>query len=191
MSFTLLTPKSVHSTVGYSHAARLGDLLFVSGQVPKNEHDETVYVGDAERQTEVVYENLKRVLEESGSGLDMIGQGQRMKDCGPIKRSPRLIQRLSGLGFPGRKLVTSIKIFPRIRTCVVSCVAPGVAPMKVGAAFLMRQGRPDLGALGDEVGPPVAEEVRKVRTGFLLLQHVFDQVGRGFRAADLNETPAH
>src|SRR6476469_2634303 len=40
------------------------------------------------------------------------GQGQRMKDCGPIKRSPRLIQRLSGLGFPGRKLVTSIKIFP-------------------------------------------------------------------------------
>ena len=74
MSFTLLTPKSVHSTVGYSHAARLGDLLFVSGQVPKNEHDETVYVGDAERQTEVVYENLKRVLEESGSGLDMIGK---------------------------------------------------------------------------------------------------------------------
>jgi 2-iminobutanoate/2-iminopropanoate deaminase len=74
MSFTLLTPKSVHSTVGYSHAVRLGDLIFVSGQVPKNEHDETVYVGDAERQTEVVYENLKRVLEESGSGLDMIGK---------------------------------------------------------------------------------------------------------------------
>jgi len=74
MSFTLLTPKSVHSTVGYSHAVRLGDLLFVSGQVPKNEQDETVYVGDAERQTEVVYENLKRVLEESGSGLDMIGK---------------------------------------------------------------------------------------------------------------------
>ena len=40
----------------------------------RNEHDETVYVGDAERQTEVVYENLKRVLEESGSGLDMIGK---------------------------------------------------------------------------------------------------------------------
>ena len=74
MSFTLLTPQSVHSTAGYSHAVRLGDLLFVSGQVPKNEHDETVYVGDAERQTEVVYENLKRVLEESGSGLDMIGK---------------------------------------------------------------------------------------------------------------------
>ena len=74
MSFTLLSPKSVHSTVGYSHAARLGDLLFVSGQVSKNEHDETIGAGDAERQTEVVYENLKRVLEESGSGLDMIGK---------------------------------------------------------------------------------------------------------------------
>jgi enamine deaminase RidA (YjgF/YER057c/UK114 family) len=74
MSFTLLNPKSVHPTVGYSHAARLGDLLFVSGQVSKNEHDETIGVGDAERQTEVVYENLKRVLEESGSGLDMIGK---------------------------------------------------------------------------------------------------------------------
>ena len=74
MSFTLLNPKSVHLTVGYSHAARLGDLLFVSGQVSKNEHDETIGAGDAERQTEVVYENLKRVLEELGSGLDMIGK---------------------------------------------------------------------------------------------------------------------
>ena len=74
MSFTLLTPKSVHSTVGYSHAVRLGDLLFVSGQVSKDEHDQTVGIGDAEKQTEVVYENLKRVLEESGSGLDMIGK---------------------------------------------------------------------------------------------------------------------
>lgn len=74
MSFTLLNPKSVHPTMGYSHAVRLGDLLFVSGQVSKNEHDETVFAGDAERQAEVVYENLKRVLEESGSGLDMIGK---------------------------------------------------------------------------------------------------------------------
>jgi enamine deaminase RidA (YjgF/YER057c/UK114 family) len=60
--------------MGYSHVARLGDLLFVSGQVSKNEHDEPVGVGDAERQTEVVYENLKRVLEEAGSGLDLIGK---------------------------------------------------------------------------------------------------------------------
>ena len=74
MSFTLLNPKSVHPTVGYSHVARLGDLLFVSGQVSKDEHDQTVCVDDAEGQTEVVYENLKRVLEEAGSGLDLIGK---------------------------------------------------------------------------------------------------------------------
>ena len=74
MGLTLLTPKSVHPTVGYSHAARIGDLLFVSGQVSKNESDEIVGVGDAEKQTEIVYENLKRVLEESGSGLDLIGK---------------------------------------------------------------------------------------------------------------------
>jgi enamine deaminase RidA (YjgF/YER057c/UK114 family) len=74
MTVSLLNPPSVHPTAGYSHAARLGDLIFVSGQVSKNEHDEIVGVGDAEKQAEIVYENLKRVLEDAGSGLDLIGK---------------------------------------------------------------------------------------------------------------------
>lgn len=74
MQTELLNPTTVHPTAGYSHVARLGDLLFVSGQVSKNERDEVVGVGDAERQAEVVYDNLKRVLEAASSGLDLIGK---------------------------------------------------------------------------------------------------------------------
>lgn len=74
MTVDLLNPKSVHPTSGYSHAARLGDLVIVSGQVSKNEGDEIIGIGDAEKQAEVVYDNLKRVLEDAGSGLDLIGK---------------------------------------------------------------------------------------------------------------------
>ncbi len=74
MTLSLLNPQSVHPTAGYSHAVRIGDLVFVSGQVSKNERDEIIGVGDAEKQAEVVYENLKRVLEEAGSGLELIGK---------------------------------------------------------------------------------------------------------------------
>lgn len=74
MRAELLNPPTVHPTAGYAHGARLGDVIFVSGQVSKNERDEVIGVGNAERQAEVVYDNLKRVLEAAGSGLDLIGK---------------------------------------------------------------------------------------------------------------------
>ena len=67
-------PRGVHRTTGYSHAARIGDQLFVSGQVAKNERDEIVGRGDARAQTEQVYKNLKAVLEACGSGMELVGK---------------------------------------------------------------------------------------------------------------------
>jgi enamine deaminase RidA (YjgF/YER057c/UK114 family) len=74
MDFEILNPDSVHATTGYSHAARIGGLLFVSGQVARDRSGEIVGKGDPKRQAEQVYENLKAVLEAEGSGLDLIGK---------------------------------------------------------------------------------------------------------------------
>lgn len=59
---------------GFSQAVRLGDLLFVSGQVAWDEHGQVVGRNDANRQAEYAFANLKAVLDASGSSLDRVGK---------------------------------------------------------------------------------------------------------------------
>jgi 2-iminobutanoate/2-iminopropanoate deaminase len=56
----------------YSQAIRAGDFVFVSGQLAlRPSHDEIV--GETvQEQTEQVFANLRRILEEAGSGLDRL-----------------------------------------------------------------------------------------------------------------------
>jgi 2-iminobutanoate/2-iminopropanoate deaminase len=74
MDFTVITPSTVHPTTGYSHAVRMGDLVFVSGQVATSPAGELVGKGDIRAQTEQVFANLQAVLEAAGSGLDRVGK---------------------------------------------------------------------------------------------------------------------
>ena len=52
----------------------MGDLIFVSGEVARDQNGELVGKGDVRAQTEQVFKNLKRVLEAAGSGLDKVGK---------------------------------------------------------------------------------------------------------------------
>ena len=46
MEFSIIdNPSGVHPTKGYSHAVRMGDLMFVSGQVAQNQQGEIVGEG--------------------------------------------------------------------------------------------------------------------------------------------------
>jgi len=75
MEFSLIhNPPNVHQTVGYAHAARMGDLLFLSGQVAQNEQGQIVGIGDPEAQVEQIYRNMRAVLEAGGSSLERIGK---------------------------------------------------------------------------------------------------------------------
>lgn len=53
-------------------AIRFGDLVFVSGCVPMDEQGNLVGEGDLERQTRQVMENMRKVLESSGSQFSRI-----------------------------------------------------------------------------------------------------------------------
>jgi 2-iminobutanoate/2-iminopropanoate deaminase len=59
------TPKGA-----YSPGARLGDLLFVSGQVPRDVRTGELLGDDIRAQSRGVLANVRRVLEASGSSLD-------------------------------------------------------------------------------------------------------------------------
>ena len=55
-----------------SQAIRAGDLVFVSGQAAINLQGELVGVGDFDAQAAQAFDNLRRVLEAGGSGLDRV-----------------------------------------------------------------------------------------------------------------------
>lgn len=51
---------------------RVGDLIFTSGQVSRDENGDVVGEGDFEAQAHQVFQNLARVLEAAGSSLDKV-----------------------------------------------------------------------------------------------------------------------
>ncbi len=53
--------------IAYSHAVRMGSLLFVSGQLPLDGQRKLVAPGDLKGQTRQVLDNLTQVLSASGA----------------------------------------------------------------------------------------------------------------------------
>jgi len=60
-------PPTVHKPMGYSHVARVGDLIILAGQVGRAPSGEVP--PDVESQTVRVFENIKACLEAEGAGL--------------------------------------------------------------------------------------------------------------------------
>lgn len=76
MKVETIEPKGVHSThhLAYSQAVIMGDFVFIAGQVPCDIDGEVVGHGDIEVQTRQVFENFRRLVEESGSSLELVGK---------------------------------------------------------------------------------------------------------------------
>jgi enamine deaminase RidA (YjgF/YER057c/UK114 family) len=72
MAHETLKLKSVHPTVGYSHAAKAGNTLYIAGQVAQDIDGNLVGKGDFESQVRQVYVNLKNIMEEAGGSLNNI-----------------------------------------------------------------------------------------------------------------------
>ncbi len=68
MTKEIIIPANVHQTRGYSHAIKVGNIIYVSGQVGMGEDNE-VAAGGFEAQAKQALENLKRVLEASGASF--------------------------------------------------------------------------------------------------------------------------
>jgi len=72
--FEAINPTDIHKTSGYSHAVRIGDIVFVSGQVAIDEHGEVAGAGDLRAQVELVFQNIKVVVEAAGSSMERVGK---------------------------------------------------------------------------------------------------------------------
>jgi 2-iminobutanoate/2-iminopropanoate deaminase len=90
----------------YSQAIRVGELVFVSGQLALRPGDSTLAGGTIEQQTEQVLQNLKAILEEAGSGLDkLVKTTVFLTDLGDFRGMNEVYARLVGERPPARATV--------------------------------------------------------------------------------------
>ena len=73
MPKTLISTDRAPSAIGpYSQAVKPGNLLFVSGQLPLDPKTGQLIEGDIQKKTATVIENIRAILEESGSNLKSV-----------------------------------------------------------------------------------------------------------------------
>ena len=68
---TISTPKAPPALGPYSQAIWLGNLLFLSGQIPLNNLGELV-VGSIEEQAEQVFGNINEIIKAAGGTIDEV-----------------------------------------------------------------------------------------------------------------------
>jgi enamine deaminase RidA (YjgF/YER057c/UK114 family) len=65
----IIVPKGMYTTPSYNHVARVGNILFVAGQVSRDENGNVVHPHDAVAQARQVYKNLGQALAAAGAGF--------------------------------------------------------------------------------------------------------------------------
>jgi 2-iminobutanoate/2-iminopropanoate deaminase len=68
----VIVPKNLHRPFGYAHAIQIDNTIYISGQIALDEEMNVVGKNDIAQQTEQVYENLKKVIEDAGGMMTNI-----------------------------------------------------------------------------------------------------------------------
>jgi 2-iminobutanoate/2-iminopropanoate deaminase len=55
---------------GYSQAVKVGDTIYIAGQVSHDDHARVLGIGDMETQMREAYANLQRTLSQYGASMD-------------------------------------------------------------------------------------------------------------------------
>jgi 2-iminobutanoate/2-iminopropanoate deaminase len=90
----------------YSYAIRTGDLLFLSGLVPRNGKDNSAVAGDAATQTRAVMENARELLETAGlSFAHVVSARAFLPDLNDFAEFNRVYREYAGAARPARATV--------------------------------------------------------------------------------------
>ena len=90
----------------YSQAIRVGDLVFVSGQIPLRPGGTQLVGAGIAEQTEQVFANLRAILEAAGSGLDrLVKTTVFLKDLADFAAMNEVYKKHAGETPPARSTV--------------------------------------------------------------------------------------
>jgi 2-iminobutanoate/2-iminopropanoate deaminase len=120
----IVEPAGSPKPVGpYSHAVRVGDLLFCSGQIPLRA-DGTVIEGGIREQTRQVLENVARILRDQSLGFDnVVKTTVYMTNLGEFADMNETYAEFFKHNFPARSTVqvAALPKASRIEIEVVAC----------------------------------------------------------------------
>ena len=72
MKKVISTPKAPAAIGPYSQAIEINNMIFTSGIIPINPANGTLVDGSVEEQTKQVFDNMKGLLEDAGTSLDIV-----------------------------------------------------------------------------------------------------------------------
>lgn len=100
---TDLAPEAIGT---YSQAVKVGDTVYLSGQIPLDPESMTLVNGEIEKQIIRVFENLKAVCEASGGGLqDIVKLNIYLTDLGNFTSVNEVMATYFKTPYPARAAV--------------------------------------------------------------------------------------
>jgi 2-iminobutanoate/2-iminopropanoate deaminase len=120
----IVSTESAPKAIGpYSQAVRHNGLVYLSGQIPLDPATGQVVDGDIEAQTKRVLENLRAVLEASGSSLqNVLKTTVFLKDMGDFPRMNTIYADYFQSNPPARATVEVARL-PRDVRVEIDCIA--------------------------------------------------------------------
>ena len=103
----IIATKDAPQAIGpYSQAIRLGDFLFVSGQIAIDPQTANIIEGDIEAQTEQVLKNIAAIIEAAGMSLqDVVKCTCFLKDMNDFVKFNGVYENYFGGILPARETV--------------------------------------------------------------------------------------
>ena len=107
MSRAIIHTDRAPAAIGpYSQAVRVGDTVYLSGQIPLDPNSGLVVEGDIEVQARRAFDNLKAVCEAAGGSLDKIVRaGLFLTDLGDFAKVNAVMGEYFHAPFPARSTV--------------------------------------------------------------------------------------
>lgn len=106
MKEIIATEKAPAAIGPYSQAVKVGNLLFTSGMIPIDPATNTLVEGDIEVQAERALENVKALLEASGTSLDKVVKTVVfIKDMNDFAKVNEIYAKYFTENFPARSCV--------------------------------------------------------------------------------------
>jgi 2-iminobutanoate/2-iminopropanoate deaminase len=103
---TVSTDKAPKAIGPYEQAIRVGDFIYVSGQIPLDPRTGNLLDGDIKAQTRRVMENLKAIVEAAGSSMDRIVKATVfLKNIGDFAAMNEIYAEYCGTAKPARSTV--------------------------------------------------------------------------------------
>ena len=112
MKKEIIVTKKAPAAIGpYSQAVKVGEFIFVSGQLPIDPSTGKLVGGDIENQTRQCLENLKSILEAAGSSLDKtVKVTVFLKDMDDFSEINKVYKQYFTKDFPARCCIEVAKL---------------------------------------------------------------------------------